>query len=106
MRRRLLLPGAAAAALLLAPAAEADAPGTDGGPAQRACKPVRGGDTYVGATNVRCRTARRVARRGANTGRAKGWRCHVGTGGAPHAFGHCHGTGSRRGAKVHWAVND
>jgi len=105
MRPPLLLPGAATAALLLAPAAGADAPGTSGGPAQRACKPVRGGDIYVGATNVRCKTARRVARRGANTGRAKGWRCHV-RGPGPHAFGHCHGTGSRRGAKVHWAVND
>jgi hypothetical protein len=47
----------AVAALLAAPAA-AHEPGTDGGPAQRGCRPVDSARTYVGATRVACSIAR------------------------------------------------
>jgi hypothetical protein len=39
----------------------ADLPGTDGGPADRGCAPVLNGAYYVGATNMACSNARRVA---------------------------------------------
>jgi hypothetical protein len=83
-------------------AAGAHRPHTDGGPADRGCAPIFAGRTYVGATNVACRIARPVAR-GTLNGRAfRRWACAQ----PPRAFGHCHGRGIRRGAMVHWAVND
>ena len=83
--------------------ATADLPGTDGGPADRGCKPVLSGAYYVGATNMACSNARRVAKRGirGNDQKPK-WNCTgVGT-----SFGHCHGLGPREGKTAHWAVND
>ena len=77
-----------------------DLPGTDGGPAERGCKPVIDQRFYVGATNMACSNARKVAKRGirGNSQRPK-WNCTgVGSG-----FGHCHGS---RGRIAHWAVND
>jgi hypothetical protein len=74
-------------------------PGTDGGPAQRGCKPVISGRYYVGATRVSCRKARKVAARSIRGAYLSAWSCTgVGTG-----FGHCHRSGGRI---VHWAVND
>ena len=77
-------------------------PHTDGGPADRGCVPIFGGATYVGATNVSCRVARKVARGVINGRFFERWACARPAG----SFGHCHGRGSRRGAMVHWAVND
>ena len=96
---------AVASTLALGVAAPANAhmPGTDGGPADRGCRPVNGGATYVGATRVSCRIARQVAAGVTNGGRFTRWRC---TWSGGRAFGHCHGRGIRRGGIVHWAVND
>jgi hypothetical protein len=80
-----------------------DMPGTDGGPADRGCKPVIGAAYYVGATNMVCSNARRVAKRAirGNAQRPK-WKCT----GVGSSFGHCHGRGQRSGKTAHWAVND
>jgi hypothetical protein len=96
----------AALLLVLVPSgAGAHDPGTYGGPADRLCRPVLGRSISVGATRVSCRTARRVAARRVRDGRTfKRWRCPGTRKGS--AFGHCHGKGSRRGAIVHWGVND
>jgi hypothetical protein len=95
---------AVAVVALAAPgAAPAHKPGTDGGPAQRGCRPVNHGATYVGATRVSCRIARIVARGVTNRESFTRWRCTWSTG---RAFGHCHGRGIRRRGIVHWAVND
>jgi hypothetical protein len=92
--------------LLALPAgAAAHDPGTYGGPADRLCRPVLGKSISVGATRVSCRTARRVAARRVREGeRFRRWRCPGTRRGS--AYGHCHGKGSRRGAIVHWGVND
>lgn len=82
--------------------ASADRPHTDGGPAERGCAPIFQGATYVGATNVSCRVARKVGRGVINGRFFKRWACARPVG----SFGHCHGRGVRRGAVVHWAVND
>jgi hypothetical protein len=95
---------ALAVALVVALPASAHLPGTDGGPAQRGCAPVIDARYYVGATKVSCRVARKVAR-GVIQGRAfSRWGCTFARPG--RGFGHCHGHGPRRGAIVHWAVND
>jgi hypothetical protein len=94
-------------ALLLAFPAGAGAhdPGTYGGPADRVCGAAAGRLVTVGATRVSCRVARRVAtgvvRRGRHDRR---WRCPGARKGS--AYGHCHGRGPRRGAIVHWGLND
>ena len=89
----------AAAAILLPTPAGANLPGTDGGPADRGCKPVLHKAYYVGATKMACSNARVVAKKGIHGHEKQGWRCTgLGTG-----FGHCHGT---RGRIAHWAVND
>ena len=89
--------------LALPSSAAAHMRGTDGGPAERGCSPVNNGRTYVGATRVSCRIARIVVA-GVTRGQSfERWRC---TWSAGRAFGHCHGRGIRRGAIVHWAVND
>ena len=80
------------------PTALAHRAGTDGGTAERGCKPVRGGSLSVGATDVSCSTARKVASRAAGGDRPGGWRCT----GVGKSFGHCH----RGGSIAHWAVND
>jgi hypothetical protein len=90
------------ALLLFVGVAHSHRPGTDGGPADKGCKPVRGGKIYVGATNMSCDTARVVARKASKGNEPSGWRCTgVGT-----SFGHCHGQGGRKGRTAHWAVND
>lgn len=87
---------------LTAPAG-AHAPGTDGGPADRGCRPIEGGQIYVGATRVSCSIARQVAA-GVRQGKSfERWRCTWSRG---RVFGHCHGRGIRKGALVHWAAND
>jgi hypothetical protein len=89
--------------VVLAPTAYAHMPGTDGGPAQRGCQPVDDGATYVGATRVSCSIAREVSAGVKQGQRFTRWTCTWSRG---RAFGHCHGRGIRRGAIVHWAVND
>jgi hypothetical protein len=92
-------------ALAVPAGAGAHEPGTYGGPADRLCRPVLGDMIVVGATKVRCRVARRVAARRVRDGaRFRSWRCPGTRKGS--AFGHCHGKGARRGAIVHWALND
>ena len=102
-RKRWIVVISAVGALALPAASSAHLPGTDGGPADRGCRPVNGGATYVGATSVSCRIARQVAAGVSNGGRFTRWRC---TWSAGRGFGHCHGKGIRRGGIVHWAVND
>jgi hypothetical protein len=93
---------ATTALLFAAASSSAHRPHTDGGPADRGCVPIRGGATYVGATRVSCRIARKVATGTLNGRRLSHWACAR----PPRSFGHCHGRGIRRGAMVHWAVND
>jgi hypothetical protein len=92
--------------LLAVPAgASADHPGTYGGPADRLCGSAAGRMITVGATRVSCRVARRVATGVVRDGRRFGrWRCPGALKGS--GYGHCHGRGSRRGAIVHWGLND
>lgn len=105
MRRPLI--ALAAGALLTfaaAPAAAAHHPGTEGSPA-RACgkMQVRGATVAIGATRVQCRVARKAARRVLLGGRRlRRWPCRGVPSGA--GFGHCHGTGPRRRAIVHWGI--
>jgi hypothetical protein len=86
----------------LAAPAVAHAPGSDGGPAKRNCGSLgrisSQGPVGVGATDVSCRTARRVARGSVRGQTFERWRCT----GRLTRFGHCHGAGTRRGAVVHW----
>jgi hypothetical protein len=90
-------------ALVLATAAAAHRPGSDGGPADKGCEPVLNGQYYVGATEVDCGRARVIARAQIKNGkRFYYWNCT----GRGTGFGHCHGTGPWRGSMVHWAVND
>jgi hypothetical protein len=102
MNRLLLL--LLATAVLAVPAASlAHAPGTDGGPADQGCAPIANAGIYVGASDVSCSVARRVARNARRGGHNPNrWFCR----GSTASFGHCHGIGVRRGATVHWAVND
>jgi hypothetical protein len=94
-----------AALLLVTPTAGAHDPGTYGGPAKKLCRPVLGKSISVGATKVSCRTARRVAARRVRDGASfRRWRCPGTRKGS--GYGHCHGKGSRRGAIVHWGLND
>src|SRR5918994_7205937 len=72
-------------ALAAAAPANAHFPGTDGGPADRGCRPVNPGRTYVGATTVSCRLATEVAH-GDQAGSFSRWRC---TWSFNRAFGHC-----------------
>lgn len=93
----------AMASTTLASPAGAHAPGTDGGPANRGCKPIESGRIYVGATRVSCSIARQVAA-GVRSGKSfERWKCTWSSG---RVFGHCHGRGIRKGAVVHWAAND
>jgi hypothetical protein len=95
---------AVAVLLVVQPAAGHD-PGTYGGQAERLCRPVLGQAISVAATRVSCRIARRVAAGRVRDGASfRRWRCPGTREGS--AFGHCHGHGPRRGAIVHWAVND
>lgn len=91
-------------ALLLAFAttALAHAPSSDGGGGEKSCGALENasgfGPVGVGATDVRCRVARRVARRSVRGTRVDGWACT----GRGTRFGHCHGRDARRGKSVHW----
>jgi hypothetical protein len=84
--------------------AGAHLPGTDGGPADRGCRPVINDRYYVGATGrVGCDRARAIARASIRRTRTFFyWRCT----GRGTGFGHCHGSGPWRRSVVHWAVND
>ncbi len=106
MLKRLAMPVGLFCALLMLPGtAGAHAPGTYGGDAKPLCGPALGGSLSVAATRVSCRTAWRVATRRVRDGKTfKRWRCRGTQAGS--AFGHCHGKGPKRGAIVHWGVND
>jgi hypothetical protein len=92
--------------MLACPAgATADDPGSYGGPADRLCGAAAGRFITVGATRVSCGIARRVATGVVRDGkRFRRWRCPGARKGS--AYGHCHGKGTRRGAIVHWGLND
>jgi hypothetical protein len=97
---------ALAALMLAVPAgATADHPGTYGPPAERLCGVAADRMIQVGATRVSCRIARKVANGVVRDGRRFGrWRCPGARKGS--GYGHCHGRGPRRGAIVHWGLND
>jgi len=82
--------------------ATAHRPGSDGGTAKKDCGVLKNvsefGPVGVGATRVKCRIARRVARGSVKGQSFSRWRCT----GENTRFGHCHGRGIREGAKVHW----
>ena len=86
---------------LAVPHAVADLPGSDGGPAGKACGELTGvsefGPVGVGATRIRCSVARDLARASVRGRRLKRWRCT----GRGTRFGHCHRRG-RPGRKAHW----
>lgn len=100
--RRLVAVSSVAALLAVAPAAPGHAPSSDGGGGDKSCRGLPNASPFgpvgVGATKVRCRVARRVARESVRGRRVSGWAC---TGRATR-FGHCHGRGARRGKSVHW----
>jgi hypothetical protein len=81
--------------------AAAHRPDSDGGAAERDCGVITGvskfGPVGVGATDVRCRKARRIARGSVKGESFARWRCT----GEGTRFGHCHRRGERR-VKVHW----
>jgi hypothetical protein len=100
MRRIALIALVVLAAL---PAAAAGhLPGSDGGGGEKSCGVLRGvsefGPVGVGATKMRCRVARRVARRSVQGDTLTRWRCT----GRGTRFGHCHGRGALRGKIAHW----
>jgi hypothetical protein len=101
MCRRVLLLLVIAIAALPA-SATGHRPGSDGGPAGKDCGIIRGvsefGPVGVGATRMRCRVARSVARRSVRGESVEGWGCT----GKGTRFGHCHGRGARRGKIAHW----
>jgi hypothetical protein len=77
-------------------------PGSDGGGGQKSCGVLRGvsefGPVGVGATKMRCRVARSVARRSVQGETLARWRCT----GRGTRFGHCHGRGALSGKSAHW----
>jgi hypothetical protein len=101
MCRRVLLILVIAVAALPATATGHD-PGSDGGGGEKGCGTLSGvsefGPVGVGATSMRCKVARRVARRSVRGETVEGWRCT----GKGTRFGHCHGRGARRGKTAHW----
>jgi hypothetical protein len=104
-KRHPIICAALVALLLPALPAAAHEPGTYGGESERFCGPAAERMIVVGATDVSCRVARRVAAgvvRGGDHYRR--WRCPGAREGS--GYGHCHGRGSRRGAIVHWGLND
>jgi hypothetical protein len=104
-RRFAVRAGLVALALAAPASAGAHDPGTYGGVSDRTCGVAADRMLQVGATRVSCRVARRVAAgvvRGGDHYRR--WRCPGAREGS--GYGHCHGRGSRRGAIVHWGLND
>ena len=87
-----------------APVAFGHRPGSDGGGGKKSCGVLpnasKHGPVAVGATKVRCKRARRIARRSVRGNKVTGWRCT----GRGTRFGHCHGRGARKGKSVHWAA--
>ena len=77
-------------------------PGTDGGGGEKSCGVLPSvsefGPVGVGATDMRCLRARRVARRSVRGETVDGWGCT----GKGTRFGHCHGRGARQGRTAHW----
>lgn len=93
------------AMLILGGVAAAHLPGTDGGPADRGCRPVIHRQFYVGASGgVGCWVARHVASSVIRGHHPRYWRCTYLR--PSRGFGHCHGRGPLLGWTVHWAVND
>ena len=92
----------ALALLCFGAGASAHRPGSDGGTAKKDCGVIRDvsefGDVGVGATRVKCRIARKVARGSVRGESFTRWRCS----GQNTRFGHCHGRGVREGGIVHW----
>ena len=90
-----------ATAALLPATATGHLPGSDGGGGEKSCGVLRGvsqfGPVGVGASNMRCLRARRVARRSVRGETVDGWRCT----GRGTRFGHCHRIGARRKI-AHW----
>jgi hypothetical protein len=85
--------------------ATADHPGTYGPPPDRVCGVAADRMLQVGATRVSCSIARKVATGIVRDGkRFERWRCPGARKGS--GYGHCHGKGPRRGAIVHWGLND
>ena len=77
-------------------------PGSDGGGGEKSCGTLPNASEFgpvgVGATNMRCRRARSVARRSVRGETVDGWRCT----GKGTRFGHCHGRGALQGKTAHW----
>jgi hypothetical protein len=100
--RRLLALLTVAGLLVFAAAAFAHRPNSDAGGGEKTCRALQNASSFgpvgVGATDVRCRIARRVARESVRGNRVDGWACT----GRGTRFGHCHGRGARRGKSVHW----
>ena len=88
--------------LVFATAAVGHAPNSDAGGGEKSCGTLTAvspfGPVGVGATDVRCKRARRVARVSVRGRTVDGWACT----GRGTRFGHCHGRGARRGKTVHW----
>ncbi len=99
---KLLALASVAALLVFATTALAHAPNSDGGGGDKACRALQNASPFgpvgVGASDVRCKVARRVARESVRGRRVDGWACT----GRGTRFGHCHGRGARRGKTVHW----
>ena len=99
---RLLALISTAALLAFAGTALGHQPDSDGGGGEKACRALENASPFgpvgVGATNIRCRRARRIARTSVRGTRVDGWACT----GRGTRFGHCHGRGARRGKSVHW----
>jgi hypothetical protein len=105
VKKRIATTCAVLAAALVAVPADAHDPNTYGGQSDRFCGPAADRMIVVGATDVRCRVARRVAAGVVRGGkRYDRWRCPGARAGS--GYGHCHGRGSRHGAIVHWGLND
>jgi hypothetical protein len=100
--RTLLALTSVAALLAFATAALAHAPSSDGGGGDKACRALENASPFgpvgVGATDIRCRRARAIARTSVRGASVDGWACT----GRGTRFGHCHGRGARRGKSVHW----
>lgn len=102
MRKLLALTSVALLLLVFAATAIGNQPNSDGGGGDKSCGTLEQvspfGPVGVGATDVRCRRARRVARTSVRGRSVDGWACT----GRGTRFGHCHGRGARRGKSVHW----
>ena len=98
----MILLASSALVLVIAMPASGHRPGSDGGGGEKSCGVLENasprGPVGVGATDVSCRIARRVARGSVRGESFTRWRCT----GKRTRFGHCHGRGTREGSSVHW----